>query len=98
MNLALMVTITSACFFLAAILSFVLAQTEAHPTVPPYWRHALRNIGGMLASVGALRIANAAGLLSGPDLIQDTGIAVLAFTMLLAANVWMCRVEHRLKR
>ena len=93
MMFQILAALNSFCFIIAAILTFSLSIYLLHPA-PAHWKHALRNIAGLLGTVGFIRIAFTAGWLSVTEVTQYTGIGVLAFTLLLAENVVMCRIEH----
>ena len=90
---ALVPVLSAGLFLIAAVLTFTLSLYTQHPA-PIYWRHAIRNIAGLLASVGVIRLASVIGVISPNEGPQYTALALGAFTLLLAENVFLCRVEH----
>ena len=94
---ALVPIVSAVLFLIAAALTFTFALYTQHPT-PRYWRGGIWSIAGLLASVGVIRLASVVGTITPIEGPQYTAIALCAFTLLLAENVILCRVEHRARR
>ena len=94
---ALVPIISAVLFLIAAALTFTFSLYAQHPA-PRYWKDGIRSIAGLLASVGSIRLASVTGAINPTEGPQYTAISILAFTLLLAEAVFLCRVEHRTRK
>ena len=89
-----LVPIVAILFLVLSALTFSLSIYIRHP-VPAYWKHGIRNIAGALGAVGMIRLVAIGGWITPSEVSQYTALALLAFALLLAENVYLCRAEHR---